>query len=192
MLEALAFQSLLLVAQLTFLVIVIALVLKITAIAISNGYDSPFLETPSALLPRIAEALAIQPGDVVYDLGCGDGRLLLYCAKVEPRARYVGVERNSLLFAYAHFKKWTAGNPKNIEFRRQDLFQIDVHDASKIYTYLLTKTVNSFFSSAEKHLKGVRLVSRAFQLNGKIPNSTVRLSQKVGFHGEHMLYIYEL
>src|SRR5882757_205857 len=88
---------LLLAVQVALFCALVVYNLRGLAKSISAYYDVPYVPTPHELLPIIADALDIQPRDVVYDLGCGDGRLLFYCARRFPNARFVGVERNPLL-----------------------------------------------------------------------------------------------
>ncbi|MFZ2886686.1 MAG: hypothetical protein WA021_02585 [Minisyncoccia bacterium] len=150
-------------------------------------FDVPFLETPRQYLPVIADALDIQRGDVVYDLGSGDGRVILYLADRFPEARFVGVERNPFLFLLSRFR---ARGISNAVVVRANFFNLDFTNATKIYGYLETRPLNELYSRGKLH--GVRLVSRAFLIQSETPTSSIRLSERDGAHGEHMLHIYNL
>ena len=188
---ALLFQISLVVSQLALAGALSVLIVKFVVVAISNGFDSPFLATPAAYLPLIADTLEILPGDIVYDVGCGDGRLVFFCAARYPHATFVGVERNPLLVAHARMQKKIRGNLHNVSFRCEDFFKTDLTDATRVYAYLLPKTLNTLFP--DTHVSGKKLlVSRAYQLSSRRPMTKVELSKTPGSHGEHLLYVYEI
>ncbi|MBV9159430.1 MAG: class I SAM-dependent methyltransferase [Candidatus Kaiserbacteria bacterium] len=153
--------------------------------------DVPFVRTNRRSFAKITEALDIRSGDIVYELGSGDGRFLLWAARRFPEARFIGIELNPALVRYAAWRARRTGNPSNIEYRCADLFETDLRDATKIYSYLLTPIMNKLLPKLEVELKNVRLASCAFQFQDKKPMRTVRLSEKRGYHGEETLYVYE-
>jgi SAM-dependent methyltransferase len=157
---------------------------------ISGFMDVPFVPTPKRLLPIIANALEIRAGDVVYDLGCGDGRLLFYCAHHFPNARFVGIERNPILTTYAKIKRHILG-VENLTFRRANVFATDFSDATRAYTFLLTPLMNKLFPPGYTRAKPMRLVSRAFKISGKESIETITLPNVVDICGDHLLHVYE-
>lgn len=185
---ALAFA--LIIAQIAILIALFVFIIQHAGYAYSSGLDVPYVPTPKRYFPRIEEALDIRGGDVVYDLGCGSGSFVLWCAPRYPEARFVGIERNPFIFFQARFKLKRAGNPQNVEFRRENFFAANFSDATKIYGYLLSK-INDELFPAGAHT-GVRYASRAFKITGRTPLQTVELSATKGFHGEHLLHVYEL
>lgn len=64
------------------------------------------MPVPKEILPTIIKALAIKKGSLVYDLGCGDGRVLVAAAKVQPQAQYLGIEKSFLPYFLARFNIW--------------------------------------------------------------------------------------
>jgi SAM-dependent methyltransferase len=186
----LVFELALFVAQLALAGALMWLVVKLTAIAISNGLNSPFLATPHSYFPKIADALAIRPGDVVYDLGSGDGRFMFFCAQRRPDARFVGIERNPLLIAYARLYAYLHGNPHNLSFKQESFFDADFSDATRMYVYLLPVTLNKLTPSLAAR-GGRRVVSRAYRFSVQKSLETVQLTETPGTHGEHELHIYE-
>jgi 16S rRNA A1518/A1519 N6-dimethyltransferase RsmA/KsgA/DIM1 with predicted DNA glycosylase/AP lyase activity len=121
--------------------------------------DVPYVPTDYDFLPRIADALDIQRNDVVYDLGCGDGRLLFYCAKRNPQARFIGIERNPLLVAFISVKKFIL-RTKNVEIRRKNFLEADFSDATRIFVFLLPEVMRDI----APRLVAPRTVSRAFEI----------------------------
>ena len=180
----------LLVAQIALLIALGAFIIQHAGYAYSSGLDVPFVPTPKKYYPAIVEALQIEPGDVVYDLGSGSGIFLVHCAKLFPQTRFIGIERNPFLHMQSQWRKRSAGNPANLEFRRENFFTADMRDATKMYGYLLSRINTALFPHGTQ--RGVRYVSRAFLIEGRTPVATIELSPRKGFHGEHLLHVYEL
>mgnify|MGYP001582040933 FL=1 len=177
------------VAQIALILALIDFTVKYGVLLISKGLDVPFVPTPVAHFPIIAKALMIRPGDVVYDLGCGDGRMLTHLAERFPDARFIGIERNFLLYAQAQLRK-RLSQSQNLTFRRENFYESDFSDATRVYGYLLSKINDKLFPPGQ--YPGVRFVSRAFTLSHHTPVATVELSKKRGLHSEHLLHIYEI
>lgn len=174
-------------AQIALIIGAAVFIFKYATLGLSEGYDVPLIETPYEYLPKIAEALQIQPRDIVYDLGSGDGRVIRYLAARFPGAQFVGIERNPLLAAYSRVRSWKV---PNATFVPADFFKIDFADATRIYAYLMTAPLNELHKRGK--LKHVRLVSRAFRLHGRPADATIEMSKTPGVHGEHLLHVYEL
>jgi SAM-dependent methyltransferase len=158
---------------------------------LSAYLDVPFVPTPYKAFPIIADALEIKEGDVVYELGSGDGRFILWCARRNANAQFIGIERNAILHVYTLARKRLAGNPPNLIYRRGDLFKTDLQDATKVYAYLLNSVMAKLAPKFDAELRNARLASRAFILASKKPSTVIELSKKPGKHGEHMLYVYD-
>ena len=180
----------LIAAQIALLLALVGFLIRFGILIISRGYDVPFVRTPRKYYPVIEEALQISPGDVVYDLGSGEGKFVLYLAKRHPDVRFIGIERNRLLCTQALLRKRFAGSPSNATFRRENFYMSDLSNATRIYAYLLSKVMTRLF--AERTHPGLRIVSRAFKIKGREPLETITLSKREGFHGEHELHVYEL
>src|SRR5258708_2354498 len=73
----------------------------IITFVLSVHFDVPFVPTPFASLSKVLGALDLQPGNVVYELGSGDGRLLLAAARAHPDVSFLGIERNLMLHWFA-------------------------------------------------------------------------------------------
>lgn len=147
------------VLQFSLVCILIYFIFQFAVRSVSAFTDVPFVPTDYGFLPRIADALEIRPGDIVYDLGCGDGRLLFYCAKRNPYARFIGVEQNPLLVAYMLAKKFIV-RADNIEIRRENIFETDFSNATRIFVFLLPEVMRDIAPI----LSAPRIVSRAFEI----------------------------
>ena len=188
----LALSLLLILVQLAFLCVVLVAFAIVFAGTISVTLDVPYVPTPRRYWSAIAQALDIQAGDVVYELGSGDGGLLLALARAHPDAQFVGVELNPPLFWFSQVRRALKGSLPNIRFERQDLFMVDLSRADKCYGYLLDPVMGRLLPKLEREASGARFVSRAFQFKSKRPIETIVLSTSPGRHGEHLLYVYDL
>jgi len=153
-----------------------------------NGGSSlaPWVPTKDELLPYIMGLAKVGSGDVVYDLGCGDGRVVIEAALRGAKA--VCVEINKELIARAEERARKLGVIDRIEFINDDFFNVSLSDATVIYMYLLT-SVNKMLKpklSRETRL-GTRIVTLDFEIPNWKPVHVVRVS--LGYR-EAILYLY--
>lgn len=97
--------------------------------------DVPYVATPQRVVERMLELAEVSTGDVVYDLGSGDGRFLITAAQ-QYGARGVGFEIDPQLVEQARANARLAGVTDHVEFRQQDLFEANLRDASVVMLYL--------------------------------------------------------
>src|SRR5665213_2433124 len=126
-------EVVLIVTQLLLLAGVLIFLYRVLVWIVSGHLDVPFVPTPTRYADIVATVLELQPDDVVYELGSGDGRFMLACAAFAPEARFVGIERNPLLHLLALLRKRLAKDPSNVEFRRGNFFTTDFSGANKMY-----------------------------------------------------------
>jgi SAM-dependent methyltransferase len=174
------------VVQIVLLFVLTYFIYHFVVRALSGFTDVPYVPTAYGYLPRIAEALDIHQSDVMYDIGCGDARLLFYCAKRYPEARFVGIERNLILVLYARIKK-ILFRANNVEIRHENIYTADFSDATRLYTFLLPEVMRDL---APK-LKAPRIVSRAFEIPGKTPQQEFILKEAPpGPWNTYTAYVY--
>ncbi len=132
----------------------------------------------------------IQPGEIVYDLGCGDGRLV-HLASMEHGANAVGLEFSPLVYAWAKILQpfyWFKGSRARIKFR--NFYNADLSDADVITCYLLPHTMRHVQKKCDLELKpGARLVSYAFKVEAWTPTHRARRNRKKG-HGP--IWVYQM
>jgi tRNA G46 methylase TrmB len=122
---------------------------------------------PRRVLPEIIKALEVKPGSVVYDLGCGDGRVLDAVVKTEPKARCIGVENNVVITTLLKIF-----GDQRVHWIRGDLRNVDLSSATHIYAYLSPDLNRQLV----RHLpKGCRVVTVQYPLPGKKPLKAIRL-----------------
>jgi 16S rRNA A1518/A1519 N6-dimethyltransferase RsmA/KsgA/DIM1 with predicted DNA glycosylase/AP lyase activity len=116
---------------------------------------------PKAVEENILEALKLGNESVLYDLGCGDGRVLLRASEKYPSARCIGVEKSVFPFLLAKFytRKY-----KNITIKREDIFKTDVPGATHIFIYLFPQVLEKLLPILKEKCKaGTRIVSCDFE-----------------------------
>ena len=123
-------------------------------------YGPPFVPTPHGTLERMMECAGITKGDCVYDLGCGDGRLVFAAAKRGARA--TGYELSIPMFLIAKLRSLFR---ENTSIRYGNFWTQDYRDADVIVCYLLTDAMQTFRRTIWPQLPaGCRVVSHAFRM----------------------------
>ncbi len=112
---------------------------------------------------RIMFALTnLQPGELVYDLGCGDGRVLIMAAK-EYNARAIGIEIDPLRYLWCKIRIRMLGLKDQVQVIRGDFFSKDFSDADVVFCYLLQDTNNKLQEKFVAELQPqARIVSKKF------------------------------
>ncbi len=101
---------------------------------------APFVTTPPAAIARMLTLAGVDPEDVVYDLGAGDGRIVIAAAR-DFGARGVGIEYDEALVRIARLNAERAGVSHRVRFLQGDLFAADLRDAT-VVTMFLRETLN--------------------------------------------------
>ncbi len=133
-----------------------------------NGL-APDIGTPNEILPDIYKALALKPTSVMFELGCGDARVLRYCAQKQPKAQFVGVENGILQFTKA---KWRSRKLNNVTIKFGDFRKADLTQATHFYLYLLPEALALIDT---KFPQKSRIVTCQFPLVNKKARSTLNL-----------------
>lgn len=121
----------------------------------------------------------IRPGEVVYDLGCGDGRWLLAAARLTPGKKFVGYEISVLPFVLAKFRQLFSSERDRIQIKFRNFFNEDLAQADVIYCFGLPGVLKKLEPKLKQELKpGARLVSHSFRMPHQQPERILRLSPK--------------
>ena len=152
------------------------LALAATGCALVNpDADVPYVSTPDNVVRAMLELAEVKPGDVVYDLGSGDGRIVIIAAK-EFGARGVGVEIDPQLVAHSRRRARQAGVADRVEFIQQDLFRIDLSGATVVTLYLGQELNLRLRPTLLRDLRpGSRIVSHDFGMGDWPPTRAVRV-----------------
>jgi ribosomal protein L11 methylase PrmA len=126
--------------------------------------DVVFVPTPQEVVDEMLKVANVHKGDVVYDLGCGDGRLVITAAKLGARA--VGIDINPERIKESLANAREAGVMDRVTFRNEDLFEADIKEATVVTLYLLPSLNLKLRPKLWKELKpGTRIVSHAFDMD---------------------------
>jgi SAM-dependent methyltransferase len=139
-----------------------------------RGIDVIYVPTPHETVAAMLELGEVGPGDVVYDLGSGDGRIPIAAAKLYG-ARGLGVELSAERIREARANAGAAGVDHLVRFRRQDLFETDLSAATVVTLYLLPD-LNERLKPRLLSLKpGVRVVSHVWDMGDWKPEAVRRM-----------------
>lgn len=136
----------------------------------------PFVPTPQSVVDEMLQLANVTSGDVVYDLGSGDGRLVITAVQRFGAKRGVGVEIAPELIQRSQRNAQAAGVSDRVQFLQQDLFQTDLSAASVVTLYLSPDANRQLRPKLLRELKpGSRVVSHAFTMGDWQPDQVVRI-----------------
>ena len=145
------------------------------AIAVGIGFVAPaqrdvvYVPTPPVVVEAMLELATVKAGDVVYDLGSGDGRIVITAAK-KYGARGVGIEIDPALVREADRKAAAEGVSDRVRFVNQNLFTADIGEATVVTLYLLQSVNERLRPKLVRELKpGTRVVSHVFNMGPEWP-----------------------
>ncbi|BAS56546.1 putative SAM-dependent methyltransferase [Leptolyngbya boryana NIES-2135] len=137
--------------------------------------DIAFIPTPEAAIETLLEVLQVNDSDVIYDLGCGDGRILISAA-LQFGARGVGIDLDPLRVKEAQAKADELGIRDRVKFQEADLFTSRFEDASIVVLYLLPHLNLRLRPALFEQLKpGTRIVSIDFDMGDWLPEKVIKL-----------------
>jgi len=137
-----------------------------------QGYDVPFVPTPPEVVDEMLRLAGVKAGDVLYDLGCGDGRIVIEAAR-RYGIRAVGIDIDPLRIRESTDNAAKAGLAGKVRFVQQNLFEADFKDATVVTMYLLTSVNLRLRPKLLAELKpGTRLVSHSFEMGEWRPDKT--------------------
>jgi SAM-dependent methyltransferase len=152
---------------------------------------APYIPTPADVVDRMLTLAKVGREDVVYDLGCGDGRIPIAAAK-KYGARGVGFDLDPSLIELAKTNAKAAGVETLVDFRVQNVLTADVSKATVITLYLLSSSNERLRPMLTQQLKpGARIVSHAFSMGRDWPADGV--DQFVSAQGDEVtLYLWRI
>ena len=150
---------------------------------------APYVQSPPQVVEKMLEAAEVKSNEVVYDLGSGDGRVLITAAK-EFNARAVGVEISPKLVKEALERIHKEGLDKRIRVIQGDAMKVDLSEADVVVLYLLTSSNELLRPNLERFLRpGARVVSHDFEMRGWNP---VKVLQEEAYGRMHRIFVYRM
>jgi len=150
---------------------------------------APYVSSPISVVDKMLEAAGLRGGDTLYDLGCGDGRIVMAAAKGFG-AKAVGIEISEALAKRARQQAESMGLQDQVKIITGDMMAVDVSPASVVSLYLMTEANDTLRPKLERELKpGSRVVSLEFKVRGWKPAKV----EKVELHNHpYTIYVYEM
>jgi len=162
------------------IVLLVFLILCLLAIITAIGslcVVVPFVPTPMPVVQKMVELADLKGKETVYDLGCGDGRILIEAKKHHPGITAIGYELPLGIWLLAKFKVKLSKLPIHIYMR--DLWTADLKNADVVFLYLFPQTCAKLDVKLQKELKpGTRVVSHGFPLPNREPTKMERVPLK--------------
>lgn len=141
---------------------------------------APYVPSPYDVVNRMLEVAGVTRNDVVYDLGCGDGRIVITAAQ-RFGARGVGIDFDPERIAEANANAERAGVQDLVRFIQQDAMQADVSEATVVTLYLLSSSNVKLRPTLTRQLRpGSRIVSHAFRMGDWEPDETNNFEDERG------------
>ncbi|HXE65079.1 MAG TPA: class I SAM-dependent methyltransferase [Bryobacteraceae bacterium] len=150
---------------------------------------APSYPSPQPVVDRMLTLADIKPGETVYDLGCGDGRIVITAAR-KFAAKAVGVEIRRDIYEATAARVASLGLADQVHIVHGDALKINLTPADVVTLYLLTSSNDRLRPVLEGQLRrGARVVSHDFEIRGWKPEKT----EKVLVEGRpHMIYVYKM
>ncbi len=151
----------------------------------STMQEAPFLPTSKGDVERFIKIAEIKEGQKVYDLGCGDGRIV--CAAAKKGANSFGVEISFIPLAIAFVRRIFSKDREKINLLCKNLWSVDLRDADVVYLWLLPASLPKIKEKLERELKkGANVVTCTWPIEGWTAKKTDQ--QK----GKSKMFLYEM
>jgi len=150
--------------------------------------DVIFVPTPPEVVDKMLELAEVKESDLVYDLGCGDGRIVVTAAqKYGCKAVGFDIDQKRIEESMENVEKNNVGHLVRIE--RRDIFTLDLSEANVITLYLLPELNVKLIPQLEKLKPGSRIVSHDFDMRGVKPDKVVKVTSDNKYN-EHTIYLW--
>jgi ribosomal protein L11 methylase PrmA len=151
--------------------------------------DCVYVGTPHDVIDMMVEQAAIQKSDLVYDLGCGDARILVAAAR-RHGCRCVGYDINPLRIEEALERIQKNKVADLVKVEQQDIFTLDLKDADVIMLYLLPKMNEKLIPQLEKLKPGARIVCHDYSIKGIAHEKSLSVNS-LEDGAKHEIYVYK-
>jgi len=148
----------------------------------------PYVPSPPNVVRKMLEVAKVGPDDVVYDLGCGDGRIVITAVKEFKARKAIGIDINDERIQEATKNVKENGLEGRVVIKKGNFFEEDLSEATVITMFLLTNVNEMLRPKLEKELKpGTRVVSHEFEIRGWTPKEVVKVEDG---NMNHIVYLY--
>jgi len=173
-------------SQFLFILLYIAAILSLFYglwLIVPFFYRLPWVPTAQDRARRALEMVQLQPDELLYDLGAGDGRIILMAAE-EFGARAIGIEVSLLQYLFTRLRIFFSGIKPKVSVRLENFYRTDLSDADVVFAYLTPDQTIRFQDDLARQLKpGARVVAVAFDFPDWKP---------IEFDEPYLLFAYEM
>ena len=161
-----------------------------SSVAVWTDGEVPFVRSTPEVIERMLDLAQVKPGDVIYDIGSGDGAIIIYAAK-KYGIKGVGIEIDEGLVERARRSAYVENVQHLVEFRAQDAFTVDISPATVVTLYMLPEFNAKLRPIMDRQLKpGTRVVSHDYPVEGWVPD---RMEPVRGdFLHDHTVLLFEI
>ena len=150
---------------------------------------APFVPSPYQIVSKMLELAKIKPGEKVYDLGSGDGRVVIFAVQ-KYDAKAVGIELSPRLVKSSQEEIQRLGLTDRASIVHGDVFEAELGDADVVILYLMRDSNNTLKPKLEKALKpGARVISHDYEIEGWKPQHEERVD---AYRRSHKIYVYRM
>jgi protein-L-isoaspartate O-methyltransferase len=150
---------------------------------------APFVASPQPIVDRMLEMAGLKAGETVFDLGCGDGRVLITAAQ-RYKAKGVGIELSPKLVRMTHATLKRLDLEDRVFVSQGHLLNADLQPADVVILYLDTGSNDMLKPKLEKQLKpGSRVISHDFEVRGWKPNKVEKMK---AYNRTHTIFLYQM
>ena len=161
-----------------------------SSVAVWTDGEVPFVRSTPEVIDKMLEMARVRSGDLIYDIGSGDGAIIIRAAK-KYGVRGVGIEIDQELVARARNLAFREKVEHLVEFRVQDAFTVDVSPASVVTLYMLPEFNAKMRPLLERQLRpGSRVVSHDYPIEGWVPDK-IEVVQGDFVH-DHTVMLFEI
>ena len=150
--------------------------------------DILYVPTPPAVVDKMLEMAQVKQDDLLYDLGCGDGRIVITAAK-KYGCKAMGYDINPVRVKESRGNVDANDVGELVKIEQADVFTLDLSDANVITLYLLPSLNVKLIPQLEKLKPGSRIVSHDFDMKGVKPDKVVKITPKDSYR-EHEVYLW--
>ncbi len=171
------------------LLIILFLFLILSAVWPPDSPWAPWWQMPEDVIQRMCRIAKISKKDIIYDLGCGTGKALIYASK-EYSAKGVGIEIDPIRFLLAKWNVHRFGQGNTISLFKKNFFSIDISKATIIFVYLVPAALKRLTPKFLKELQpGTKFLSYVYPMPEELFKGKLQL---VAHDKELRIYYYQL
>jgi tRNA A58 N-methylase Trm61 len=153
------------------------------------NYTEPFVPTPEDVIPKMLALASVKAGETVFDLGSGDGRILIAAAR-DFHARAVGVEKRKRLVGECLKKVEELGLSDRVTVTNDSFKNVSLRNADVLALYLSSYILNQLAPKFSEELRpGTRIVNFDYEIPGWTPKRKTEV-RPAGWKKNHPMYLY--